>query len=602
MSSFDTLLAPGGLLDLAVSSLPIVSIDAAPSKRLPSIRMGIEAVTVGYPSRTDDSVDTRVFPSECRELGTSYSAPLMVTFHRQIDDGPIEKTTKRMGLLPIMVRSARCHLQHASPAEMLQRHEEATEQGGFFIVNGIDRLLRLLIVPRRHYATCVVRPSFTNRGKEYTRFACQMRCVRPDQTSKTLTLHYLATGGATVRFSLRKQEFFVPALLLLRALVPCTDREVYDRLVQGNTDNAWLTDRVELMLRGSLNTDLRERSDILRYLGKNFRLILRVEPSVGDEEVGRLLLADVLFVHCTGGSEEHNNRAKFDLLVHMMHKLYALVQGQIKPDNVDALHCQEILLPGHLLCSLLKERLEDCLYSIKQQILLDVRLHPSKVDLTSSDRYWRATLDVQKDIGKAMHYFLVTGNLVSPSGLDLMQTSGFSVVAERLNYFRYISHFRSVHRGQFFTTMKTTDVRKLMPESFGFFCPNHTPDGAPCGLLNHFTARATVLTEPSTVSSKALVACLVSLGLQTTQEYPLLPHTHIPVILDGVVVGEGAPVPRAALRPVAAPAEGAGPSISVPVPRAVRHPGQRRPAVSGRAAVHHPRARHAAGALPHGVG
>ena len=28
-------------------------------------------------------------------------------------------------------------------------------------------------------------------------------------------------------------------------------------------------------------------------------------------------------------------------------------------------------------------------------------------------------------------------------------------------------------------------VRKLQPESWGFICPVHTPDGAPCGLLNH---------------------------------------------------------------------------------------------------------------------
>ena len=537
VSSFDALLSPGGLLDLAVSTLPTVSIDPNPTKRLPSIRIGIDSVAVGYPSRADDSVDTRIFPSECRELGTSYTAPLMVTFHRQVGDGAVEKVTKRMGLMPVMVRSSRCHLQLATPQELLAHHEEATEQGGFFIVNGIDRLIRLLIVPRRHYVTCVIRPSFTNRGADYTKFACQIRCVRPDQSSKSLTLHYLATGGATLRFSLRKQEFFIPALLIMKALTPCTDREIYDRLVQGRTDNAWLTDRVELMLRSGLSSDLRQREDILRYLGKNFRLMMRLEPSVTDEEVGRLMLQDVLFVHCQGGSEEQNNRQKFDVLVHMMHKLYELVQGHIKPDNPDALTCQEILLPGHLYGMLLRERLEDCLYSMKAQILLDVRLHPAKVDF-SNDRYFRQVLDIQKDIGKAMQYFLVTGNLVSPSGLDLMQTSGFTIVAERLNYFRYLAHYRSVHRGQFFTTMKTTDVRKLLPESFGFFCCAHTPDGAPCGLLNHLTAGATVLTEASTVANKALVACMVSLGLQTTQEYPLLPYIYIPVILDGIVVGK----------------------------------------------------------------
>ncbi|CAN0530166.1 unnamed protein product, partial [Ectocarpus sp. 8 AP-2014] len=88
-------------------------------------------------------------------------------------------------------------------------------------------------------------------------------------------------------------------------------------------------------------------------------------------------------------------------------------------------------------------------------------------------------------VGQGMSTFLSTGNVISTSGLDLMQVSGFTIVAERINFLRYLAHFRSVHRGQFFTTMKTTAVRKLLPESWGFLCPVHTPDGSPCGLLNH---------------------------------------------------------------------------------------------------------------------
>ena len=58
-------------------------------------------------------------------------------------------------------------------------------------------------------------------------------------------------------------------------------------------------------------------------------------------------------------------------------------------------------------------------------------------------------------------------------------------------------NLQSVHRGQFFTTMKTTTVRKLLPESWGFLCPVHTPDGSPCGLLNHLSKEAVVLCFPT---------------------------------------------------------------------------------------------------------
>lgn len=39
-----------------------------------------------------------------------------------------------------------------------------------------------------------------------------------------------------------------------------------------------------------------------------------------------------------------------------------------------------------------------------------------------------------------------------------------TVMAERLNFLRFISHFRAVHRGASFAGLRTTSVRKLLPE------------------------------------------------------------------------------------------------------------------------------------------
>ena len=47
------------------------------------------------------------------------------------------------------------------------------------------------------------------------------------------------------------------------------------------------------------------------------------------------------------------------------------------------------------------------------------------------------------------------------------KVSGFSVVAEKINFFRFLGQFRCVHRGAFFAQMRTTAVRKLLPESYG---------------------------------------------------------------------------------------------------------------------------------------
>ena len=79
----------------------------------------------------------------------------------------------------------------------------------------------------------------------------------------------------------------------------------------------------------------------------------------------------------------------------------------------------------------------------------------------------RVLSKVSWDIGAKMAFFLATGTLRSRSGLDLQQAGGFTVVAEKLNWYRFISHFRSVHRGAFFAELKTTSVRKLLPEAWG---------------------------------------------------------------------------------------------------------------------------------------
>ena len=94
-----------------------------------------------------------------------------------------------------------------------------------------------------------------------------------------------------------------------------------------------------------------------------------------------------------------------------------------------------------------------------------------------------------------------------------------------------------MHRGAFFAELRTTTVRKLLPESWGFLCPVHTPDGAPCGLLNHLSSTCHISTKIQ--NSKALPAILVSLGM--TPMMPgsnIFPPDHLSIFLDGKLVGK----------------------------------------------------------------
>ena len=86
-------------------------------------------------------------------------------------------------------------------------------------------------------------------------------------------------------------------------------------------------------------------------------------------------------------------------------------------------------------------------------------------------------------------------------------------MAERINYCRYLSHFRAIHRGAPFVEMRVTTVRRLLPESWGFLCPVHTPDGTPCGLLNHLTSSCVIAAGQTEAMADANTAiCAVSSG------------------------------------------------------------------------------------------
>lgn len=188
-------------------------------------------------------------------------------------------------------------------SELVENGEESTSFGGYFIVNGNEKIIRYLVLPRRHHPLNLFRPSFAKRGYSYTPYGCQIRCVRPDQSAVTNTIHYLSNGGATLRFAWRKVEYMIPLVMILKALVDASDKEIFEGLVQGEYDNTFLTDRVELLLRGQKSWTDKSRAALLtgtqclQFLGEKFRIVLNRPEDESDYDVGAYLLKRVVLVH-----------------------------------------------------------------------------------------------------------------------------------------------------------------------------------------------------------------------------------------------------------------------------------------------------------------
>ncbi|KAF8735977.1 hypothetical protein AX14_001120 [Amanita brunnescens Koide BX004] len=436
------------------------------------------------------------------------------------------------------MQSVRCNIRNMSSSELVQHHEEPEEFGGYFIVNGNERLIRYLTLPRRNHVVSLLRPSFLNRGPSYTQYGVQIRCARSDQSTITNTLHYLSNGSATLRFTLRKQEYVIPIMLILKALVSASDKEIFEGIVMQDYENTFLTDRVELLLRSFKMFTLLTGDQCLEYLGDKFRVVLGRPQDWTNAALGTWLLQKMILVHL------ESPRDKFRMLLFMLRKLFALVSGSCAVDNPDSPQHHEVLLPGYLYGMIIKERLEEVLTQIQNAITMDVK-NGANVDFHDKKYFAKAISKINFDIGARMQNFLATGNLVSPTGLDLQQTSGFTIVAEKLNWLRYISHFRSIHRGAFFAELKTTTVRKLLPDAWGFLCPVHTPDGSPCGLLNHLSRSCRIVTTPSSVAH--IPALLAAHGMTQPFATHIDGRANMCIQLDGRVIGWARPIMAAAL-------------------------------------------------------
>ncbi|KAJ7228170.1 hypothetical protein GGX14DRAFT_412159 [Mycena pura] len=505
------------------------------------MRIWIESVTIArpmVPEKDKHSTNRKVFPSEARERLTSYRGKMTIKLCWTDPHGQKHEMPKECGLVPIMVRSVRCNIRGMSSADLVKKHEEPEEFGGYFIINGNERLIRYLILPRRNHVISLIRPSFAGRGPSYTQYAVQIRCVRPDQTAVTNTLHYLSNGSAMLRFTWRKQEYVIPIMLILKALFGASDKEIFEGVMMQDYENTFLTDRVELLLRSFKMFTLSTGEQCLEYLGDKFRVVIGTPDDWTNHAVGAYLIQKLVLVHL------ETPRDKYRTLIFMLRKLYALVSGSCCADNPDSPQHQEVLLPGHLYGMIIKERLEEALGTICTNINLDVR-SGAVVDFNDKKYLQKVFSKTNFDIGAKLANFLATGNLVSPTGLDLQQASGFTIVAEKLNWLRYISHFRCIHRGAFFADLKTTTVRKLLPEAWGFLCPVHTPDGSPCGLLNHLSRTCRIVTSPLSVAH--IPSILAAHGMTQPFTRSIDGRSNICVQLDGRVIGWARPAIAAQL-------------------------------------------------------
>ncbi len=320
VDSFNYMLGDG--LRKAVEDLPIVEFQATEDVRL-SIK--ITECTIETPRVPPGSVgvkEPRVFPAEARQKGGSYKGRATIRYAYAVNGIWQPSMEKCLGFLPVMLLSDACNLSNLDPPDLVRRGEQETEWGGYFVIGGHERLIRMLQTTRRNYPIAMSRPSWRNRGRNFSDLGVLLECGKRDLTTIKNVLHYVTTGTAKFMFNIGKELFFVPVVMLLKCLSDRSDAGIFAELTAGcDPEDHYYAGCLRNMLTELQDEGLFSSEQVRQYMGASFREKLKYrlpEWSTDDDIVDHILSTSV----CTHVVDYED---KFQTIAIMVKKLFALV-------------------------------------------------------------------------------------------------------------------------------------------------------------------------------------------------------------------------------------------------------------------------------------
>ncbi|RHY28751.1 hypothetical protein DYB32_005736 [Aphanomyces invadans] len=228
-----------------------------------------------------DGSTSVMFPHEARLRNLTYSAPLYVdvTCQKfQAGTVPIEEqepyeeeTTAKefIGSIPIMLRSKYCVLTDKSDKELTELNECVYDQGGYFVINGSEKVLIAQERMSNNHVYCFKKSSISKYS-----WVCETRSHVERGARPTSTMYvqmYAKSGGKSavsghqIRAVIPYIRQDIPVVIIFRALGFVADREILEHICYDFTD-------VELMERFKPSLEeafvIQEQEVALDFIGR----------------------------------------------------------------------------------------------------------------------------------------------------------------------------------------------------------------------------------------------------------------------------------------------------------------------------------------------
>jgi DNA-directed RNA polymerase II subunit RPB2 len=456
-----------------------------------------DKIYISAPTLQQGNTVRRLFPTDARLWNMTYAVTvsvditvrytiLKVTGEEMVQD--VEFKNNQLFVIPIMVKSRLCATYGAPSALLMEMGECRNEQGGYFIIDGSEKIL----VTRQEQAfnsIYVGKKVNDPQIKIYGSVVCQHPKTK---VSRRVTL-YILKGNANnshlenvIRMSIPQMNGTIPLFILFRALGVETDEEIVRMIVPDPTAPGG--DQIENFLHESILDayPVMNRALAIQYIRSSIKGFIEA------------YVLDLLNEHVFSHIDNNIPLAKAQYLAEWVRKAIRVHLGHEEETDRDDIKNQRLLSSGMLIRGLFtniwiewkknvltaleskykynrdsyqEERFKDLVVAGNLRTFLQPSLENSNA------------ADLEKDLLRGFRGKWGTSQYDMKEGV--MQALG------RLSFFDTLSHARRVV-ADFDTNMKSRGPRNLHPSQFGYFCTSEGPTGAPIGITKNLAILSTV--------------------------------------------------------------------------------------------------------------
>ncbi|MDO8660974.1 MAG: DNA-directed RNA polymerase subunit B'', partial [Candidatus Woesearchaeota archaeon] len=302
-----------------------------------SFKIKLDKIWVTKPELTEaDGSKRNIYPVEARLRKISYAAPIFLEVSAHINEVQRETFTTQIGSLPVMLKSNYCHLNKLSREELIAKGEDPDDAGGYFIINGTERVLvNIEDLSSNHV---LVEEASTGPSKFVGKLFSESGSYKIPHS-----LEQMKDGLFYLTFTRVRR---VPLIVILKALGLLKDEDIMTSVSRERQFD-------ELLVNLFDHVGIKTPDDALDAVAKHMGITQSKE--IRNERVTELL-DKYLLPHI--GLRKEDRLAKAYNLCKMLRKYLLVSNAEAPVDNKDHYMNKRIKLAGDLLADLFRVNLK----------------------------------------------------------------------------------------------------------------------------------------------------------------------------------------------------------------------------------------------------